>query len=345
MIYSTCAKWQKKQKDEEKNHVQWMKFVVLLCGFMELQRYGMAYIWYWICIILLKESTTNAALRKRSYVYSVPDDDISTRFSPHATHTNIHMNACRWYSLCKMNCWDEYRKKRMKLFKIAFTMQLNLFFRKTFTITQDKNTQQISHVLENTPLWWDQIHLMLFASLYVANIRAKKTILFDCTVAHIVYRQPSSAPAQDTVRFTGFRFPFAQFQPNIFSFYRICFRLLCVRNRQKLSIFYWPIDFHFCFAIYYNLILNLVHFTSISFECSLFPYSLFSSPHTYSVCVRMQFNFSENANLFLQYHHHYMEFFVGSGFATVINIRASSPHMNILIRLESHVVSHKSTQY
>lgn len=60
-------------------------------------------------------------------------------------------------------------------------------------------------------------------------------------------------------------------------------------------IFYWPIDFHFCFAIYYDLILNLVHFTSI-----------------FSIAIRaffcsslLQFNFFENVNLFLQYHHDY----------------------------------------
>lgn len=59
-------------------------------------------------------------------------------------------------------------------------------------------------------------------------------------------------------------------------------------------VFYWPIDFHSCFAFYYDLILNLVHFTSIfSIAVLHFPFLFFSCVRCNSIFPRMWIYFCD----------------------------------------------------
>lgn len=128
---------------------------------------------------------------------------------------------------------------------------------------------------------------------------------------HTLYRRPLSARLYKSIDVCILLIFFLQ---SVCFLYHRCFRRILSLSLPPLHleapflfIFYWPIDFHFCFTIYYNLILNLVYFTSISSIVVLFFFLYFYFGDCL-VLVGVQFNFSENVNLFLQYHHHYTVF-------------------------------------
>lgn len=207
-------------------------------------------------------------------------------------------------------------------------MQLNLFLSHTHTsqyLPEDTHQRKRKHtatanihVLCNTPLrrWarfiWCSLHFTepIFEKRYYL-IAPMHTLCIEALRLSRFKRAWVCVPYYMRIMFltvSGFLF-LHNFMP-VFalslshSFPFVAYR---AKGRSNESIFYWPIDFHFCFAIYYNLILNLVHFTSISSIAHFFPHSL--SLSLFISVVRLQFNFSENVNLFLQYHHHYMEYF------------------------------------
>lgn len=107
---------------------------------------------------------------------------------------------------------------------------------------------------------------------------------FDCTVAHIVNIRniPYLVGRYIVYHFFHFILRCDAIVLNIFLFlHTIWMQCILDRKRERQSIFYWPIDFHFCFAIYYNLILNFIRlFVRRSFIspqcCRLFRFSFIS---------------------------------------------------------------------